>query len=185
MSRSSELQSLTVSEFIERGRAFCPVLAQHIKSHAVTWLLAIAMYMLIRANYRLAINQTPSLPYHLFLICLDERIETGVLVAFKWHNGTPYPDGYVFVKRLVASPGEIVIKKRRDFVVGNRTFIGKEIGLSKRTLFPNDELHNGKNTIQPGKYFVVGDHEYSLDSRYDLLGLVDESNVIGRAYPIF
>jgi conjugal transfer pilin signal peptidase TrbI len=32
---------------------------------------------------------------------------------------------------------------------------------------------------------VAGDHEYSLDSRYNLLGLVDEKDVIGRAYPIF
>jgi conjugal transfer pilin signal peptidase TrbI len=185
MSRSSELQSLTVSEFIERGRAFCPVLAQHIKSHAVTWLLAIAMYMLIRANYRLAINETPSLPYGLFLIHLDSRVKTGGLVAFKSHHIEPYPDGYIFVKRIVASAGDTVIKKRRDFVVGDRMLTGKEIGLSKRKLYSNDELHEGKNTIQPRKYFVAGDHEYSLDSRYDLLGLVDESDVIGRAYPIF
>jgi conjugal transfer pilin signal peptidase TrbI len=185
MSRSSELQPLTVSEFIERGRAFCPVLAQHIKSHAITWLLAIAMYMLIRANYRLAINETPSLPYNLFLIHLNDIVDTGGLVAFKSHHIEPYPDGYIFVKRIVASSGDTVIKKRRDFVVGDRTLVGKEIGLSKKRLYPNDELHEGKNTIQPGKYFVAGDHEYSLDSRYDLLGLVDENDVIGSAFPIF
>jgi conjugal transfer pilin signal peptidase TrbI len=112
-------------------------------------------------------------------------VETGGLIAFKWHNGTPYPDGYIFTKRLLASPGEIVTKKGRDFTVGAQTLVGKEIGLSLKKLFPNDELREGKNTIQLNKYFVAGDHEYSLDSRYSLLGLVDKKDVIGRAYPIF
>jgi conjugal transfer pilin signal peptidase TrbI len=62
--------------------------------------------------------------------------------------------------------------------------VGKEIGLSLKKLFPNDELREGKNTLQLNKYFVAGDHEYSLDSRYNLLGLVDKKDVIGRAYPI-
>ena len=76
-------------------------------------------------------------------------------------------------------------QKRQKFVVGDRTLVGKEIGLSLKKLFPNDELHEGKNTIQLSKYFVAGDHDYSLDSRYNLLGLVDKKDVIGRAYPIF
>lgn len=185
MSKFSEHQPLTVGQFIGRGRAFCPALAQHIKGHAITWLLAIAMYLLIHANYRLAVNQTPSLPYSMFLIRLDARVETGGFVAFKWHSGPPYPEGSIFVKRVAASTGDTVIKKRRDFVGVGLTLIGKEIGLSKKHLYPNDELREGKNTLPPRKYFVAGDHEYSLDSRYDLLGLVDEKDVIGRAYPIF
>ncbi len=103
-------------------------------------------------------------------------------------NGTtaiPIQTGTRLQNDLLASPGDIVTKKRRDFIVGDRTLIGKEIGLSLKKLFPNDELHEGKNTIQLNKYFVAGDHEYSLDSRYNLLGLVDKKDVIGRAYPIF
>jgi conjugal transfer pilin signal peptidase TrbI len=178
-------QPLTVDLFIERSKFFGPILLNHFKSHAITWALLAALYGVIHANYRLAINQTPSLPYRLFLISLDEKVETGGLIAFRWHNGAPYPDGYIFTKRLLAGPGDIVTRKGRDFTVGDRTLIGKEVGLSLRTLFPNDELHEGKNTLQLGKYFVAGDHEYSLDSRYNLLGLVDKKDVIGRAYPIF
>lgn len=185
MSTLNRDEPLTLNVFIEQTKTFGLILVNHLKSHSITWVLLISLYGVIHANYRLAINQTPSLPYTLFLICLDKKVENGGFIAFKWHNGDPYPDGYIFTKRLLASPGNIVTKKGRDFTVGDRTLIGKEVGLSLKKLFPNDELHDGKNTIQLGKYFVAGDHEYSLDSRYNLLGLVDEKDVIGRAYPIF
>ena len=185
MSALNNQHPITVDLFIERSKSFGPILLKHIKTHTVTWALLASLYGVVHANYRLAINQTPSLPYTLFLICLDEKVETGGLVAFRWHSGEPYPDGYTFTKRLLAGPGDIVTKKGRDFIIGDRTLVGKEVGLSLKKLFPNDELHEGKNTIQINKYFVAGDHEYSLDSRYNLLGLVDKNDVIGRAYPIF
>jgi conjugal transfer pilin signal peptidase TrbI len=185
MSALNNQQPLILDLFIERSKAFAPLLVKHLKSHAITWALFVSLYGVIHANYRLAINQTPSLPYTLFLICLDDTVETGGYIAFEWRHGEPYPDGITFTKRLLAGPGEIVTKKGRDFIIGDRTLVGKEVGLSLKKLFPNDELHEGKNTIQLDKYFVAGDHEYSLDSRYDLLGLVDKNEVIGRAYPIF
>ena len=185
MSTLNRDEPLTLNVLIERTNAFGLILVNHLKSHAITWILLVALYGVIHANYRLAINQTPSLPYTLFLICLDKKVETGGFIAFKWHNGDPYPNGYIFTKRLLAGPGNIVTKKGRDFTVGDRTLVGKEVGLSLKKLFPNYELHDGINTIQVDKYFVAGDHEYSLDSRYNLLGLVDEKDVIGRAYPIF
>lgn len=175
----------TFAIFVARSKTFGPILLLHIKSHVITWALLCALFVIIKANYRLAINQTPSLPYSLFLIRLNSNVETGGMIAFRWHNGKPYPDGYTFVKRLLASPGDIVIKNGRDFTVGNHRLVGKEIGLSLRKLFPNDELAEGVNALPINKYFVAGDHEYSLDSRYTLLGLVDKKDVIGRAYPIF
>lgn len=184
MSALNDQQPLMLDLCIERSKAFGPVLVKHLRSHAITWVLLISLYGVAHANYRLAMNQTPSLPYTLFLICLNDTVETGGFIAFKWHNGDPYPDGYTFTKRLLAGPGDVVTKKGRDFVVGDRRLVGKNIGLSLKKLFPNDELREGKNTLQRNKYFVAGDHEYSLDSRYNLLGLVDKKDVIGRAYPI-
>jgi conjugal transfer pilin signal peptidase TrbI len=181
MSQSTEQEAGIAA----KTRSFGSLLLKHTKSHGITWILLVLLYTIFHANYRLAINQTPSLPYTLFLICLNDTTETGGFIAFKWHNGKPYPDGYTFVKRLLAGPGDTVTKNGRDFKVGNTELTGQEVGLSKRILFPNDELHEGKNTIQLGKYFVAGDHEYSLDSRYSLLGLVDKKDVIGRAYTIF
>jgi conjugal transfer pilin signal peptidase TrbI len=185
MLSSNNKQSLTLIVFFERSKSFVPILVKHFKQHAITWALLVSVYSVVQVNYRLAINQTQSLPYTLFLICLDKTVETGGFIAFRWHNGAPYPDGYTFIKRLAAGPGDIVTKKGRDFILGNRILIGKEKGLSLKELYPNDELRDGVNTIQLNKYFVAGEHDYSLDSRYNLLGLVDKKDVIGRAYPIF
>lgn len=178
-------QRLTLDCFVKNCRSFAPILLSHLKRYGITYLLVWMLYVVIHANYRLSYNETPSLPYTWFLIHLNETVETGEFIAFNWHSGPPYPDGITFVKRLAAAPGEIVSKKGRDFVVGGRTLVGKKRGLSLKPLFANDELQEGKNTLPLGKYFVAGDHEYSLDSRYNLLGLVDKSDVIGRAYPIF
>ena len=180
-----ENEPLTLKLFIDRSKSFGPILLTHIKRYAITYALMVMLYGVVHANYRISYNETPSLPYTWFLVCLNETVDTGGFIAFRWHGGEPYPDGIIFVKRLVASPGEIVTRNGRNFTVGERTLLGKAVGLSRRKLYPNEELHDGKNTIQLGKYFVAGDHEYSLDSRYNLLGLVDKKEVIGRAYPIF
>jgi conjugal transfer pilin signal peptidase TrbI len=86
MSTLNNSQPLTLDLFIERSKSFWPILVRHIKSHAITWGLLIALYGVVHANYRLCINETPSLPYTLFLICLNDTVETGGLIAFKWHQ---------------------------------------------------------------------------------------------------
>ncbi len=176
---------LVKSQAYQQSRLFIPKLSRHIRVHGLAWLLLLVVLMLVQANYRLAVNRTPSLPYSVFLICLNDQVETGGLVAFRWHHGKPYPDGMVFIKRLLASPGDPVIKSGRDFQVGQTLLYGKTVGMTGRKLSPNNQLQEGLNTIPLGQYFVAGDHEYSLDSRYSLLGLVDQKDIIGRAYPIF
>lgn len=181
MSRSSEL----VITGLRRTRAFTPKLLRFVRLHGLSWLLLLALAEVIQANYRIAVNRTPSLPYSFYLICLNDAVETGGFIAFHWHNGKPFPDGTVFTKRLLAATGDKVTRHGRDVTVGDVTLHGKAYGITGRRLFPNDQLREGDNIIPPGKYFVAGDHEYSLDSRYGLLGLVDQKEVIGRAYPIF
>ncbi len=172
-------------EWLKRLTSFGWLLIKHLKSHAITWLLFVALYQIFSINYTLGINLTPSLPYKLFLIGKNEKVESGEFIAFTWHGGKPYRNGAVFVKRLLASPGDSVVKNGRDFIVGTRVITGKREGLKGKILFPNNELIDGRNIIQLGKYFVAGDHEYSLDSRYSALGLVDKKDVVGRAFPIF
>lgn len=178
-------KSLSIKIFKELSKSFFFLLIKHLRSHAVTWVLVISIYLIIHENYRLAINQTPSLPYTLFIIELNHMVKDGGYVAFKWHNGEPYPNGYTFIKRLVAKPGETVTRKGTDFIIGDLVLVGKNIGLSKINLYPNKQLKEGENIIPFNKIFVAGDHEYSLDSRYSLLGLVDNNDIIGNAYPIF
>jgi conjugal transfer pilin signal peptidase TrbI len=161
------------------------LLVRHLKSQWLTWLLLFTLYGVIHANYRLVFNQTPSLPFTLLVIALHEPVEAGEYLAFIWHHGPPYPTGHTFVKQVLAGPGDTVIRSGRNFKVNERTLVGQTIGLSLKPLYPNDELSEGTNTIGFNHYFVAGTHKYSLDSRYNLLGLVHKRDVIGRAYPLF
>ena len=179
---SASTESLHLNQKVKR---FAPLLLGHVRVYWITYVLVAVLATVIQANYRLAINRKPSLPYHGFLICLNDTVVRDGLVAFRWHHGKPYPDGMIFTKRLLAVPGDVVIREGRNFRIGKTVLEGKPYGMTGRTLYPNDQLQEGANTIPLGKYFVAGDHEYSLDSRYSLLGLVDSNEVIGRAIPLF
>jgi conjugal transfer pilin signal peptidase TrbI len=140
--------------------------------------------MLVLNNYRLMFNVTESLPYKVFLIKVDDHVSTGDFVAFHLH--TPqYPDGFEAVKRVLASPGENVFRHDHEFIIGDRHLAAKTEGIISKHLTPNLELVEGENTLAAQRYFVAGDHEYSLDSRYDKPGLIHQADIFGRAIPLF
>ena len=178
-------QSSSGNEFLNGCRNLMPLLGRHLQSHSLTWVLFALLLMVVGYNYRLGINETQSLAFKVFLIRVNSTLKTGDYVSFRWYGGKPYPDGIWFTKRILAGPGEVVVKQGRNFRAGSRILIGKTMGLTHTPLFPNDQLQEGINVLPPGQYFVAGDHEYSLDSRYHLVGLVDESLIVGRAYPLF
>ncbi|WP_347990200.1 S26 family signal peptidase [Methylomonas sp. AM2-LC] len=178
-------KNFTPEIFLQEAKIFWPKLRLHFRLNWLVWILIASLYFVVHLNYRLVFNETPSLPYTLFLVRYGENVKTGQVIAFNWHGGKQYPDGIMFAKRLVASQGEVVVRHGRDFSIGDLTLVGKEHGIYTRDLYPNNQLQEGSNVIPIGKYFVAGDHEYSLDSRYSLLGLVDEKDVVGRAYPIW
>ncbi len=179
------MSTSSLEHFSVKAGLFLPEVGRHVRTHWAAWALLVALGSITQANYRLCLNMSPSLPNTLFVIKLNDRIVQGGYVAYAWHGGGPYPAGMTFVKRVLAGPGDNVTRRGRDYVAGGRTLVGKARGMTGRALFPNEALKEGLNILPPSRYFVAGDHEYSLDSRYSLAGLVHEDEVIGRAYPIF
>jgi conjugal transfer pilin signal peptidase TrbI len=175
---------LAFADYWQRCASFMPLLLGHFKTHLLAWVFAALAFCLFQANYRVGVNLTPSLPFKLFLIHFNEPVGVGDYVAFHWHGGPPYPDGIVFTKRVAGAAGDRVFRVGRQFAVNGQTFFAKEYGMTGRPLNPAN-LPEGASTIPHGKYWVMGTHEYSLDSRYELLGLVDGKYMVGRAYPIF
>ena len=167
-----------------RALGFARLLAGHLRRQGLAWGLAILVFALFETNYRLGINVSDSLPQTLFLIHLNEPVGRGDYAAFRYHGGPPYPDGTIFVKRVGAAPGDPVVRAGRHFTIGGVALYAQEWGLTGAHLFPNP-LPEGESTIPPGKLFVMGSHEYSLDSRYSQLGLVDQADLVGRAHPLF
>lgn len=164
---------------------FLGLMAGHLRRQWPAWLLLVALCQLAAANYRLGHNATPSLPQKWFLIHLNEPVtDNGQYLAFRWHGGPPYPDGIIFTKRVAGRFGDRVERDGRHFAVNGLAFRALEFGMTGRRLDPFD-LGEGTTVIPRDKYWVYGTHEHSLDSRYSLLGFVDQQDVVGRAYPIF
>ena len=81
----------------------------------------------------------------------------------------PTDQKLLYVKRIVATPGDIVEVNQSEVIVNDR------ILYNANQLMPLKEIK-----IPSGYYFVMGDNKgVSYDSRQ--FGLVPESNIIGRA----
>lgn len=149
------------------------------------WLLYAAMAcvaLVLHAHFRIGVNVSPSLPYRLFLVALDQRpTKVGDLVSFEWQRSTFYEPHAWFTKRVAAVGGQrITVKDRKVFVDGE--FVAYAKTHSKRGV-PLEPISEG--VIPAGALFVLTPHEDSLDSRYSVTGLVEPARVIGRAHVLF
>lgn len=140
----------------------------------------------LRDQYKVVWNLSESLPQHLFVIEMGVKPQKGDLVAFKWVKDdstpmNPYPYGTTFVKILEGVPGDVIVERNREFFID-----GKSLGFAKQLSKKGHQLNLGHvGVIPPASYYVRGTHRDSLDSRYDLLGLVSEKDILGRAFAVF
>jgi len=145
----------------------------------VLWIAAV--YLAFGRAYLIAFNLTESLPGTLFLIERDTLPDRGDLVAFRWQANWPYPQGSLFVKRLIGMPGSIVSARDRDFFVD-----GDPVGRAKEKARTGEALEIGSvGTIPEAQYYVAGEHPDSLDSRYRLTGWIARQQIVGRVHRIF
>ena len=167
-----------------KAESFSGLLVRHVKKHLPAYLLVAVCYHLFKANYLIGWNETPSLPFTLFIIHKNEPVNNGDYAAFRWHGGHPFPDGSLFTKRVIGSQGDTVVRTGQSFTVNRQTFVAKDHGMTGKALFPNP-LPEGASIVPPDRYWVAGTHEYSFDSRYSQVGFIKQEDVVGRAYPIF
>lgn len=201
---------VTVVEFGLKAQVWWRDLAKPWLAKWWSGLVAFAATLLIASHYvTLAINVTPSLPHHVYLVMKQEKsVGPGQFVAFNLLVETgPYPAGLTFVKQVAGVPGDAVrIGEKRDFTVvpargaaglipgangevqaareAVQVGVAKEVGSVGR--MAGKELKLGfEGVIPEGKLFVRGWHTDSLDSRYAVMGLIDQSQVVGRAIVLF
>jgi len=140
-----------------------------------------AAYLAFGRAYLVAFNLTESLPGTLFLIQKGTLPNRGDLVAFRWQANWPYPQGSLFVKRLIGVPGSVVNAIGRDFFVD-----GRPVGRAKERARTGELLEIGAvGTIPEAHYYVAGEHPDSLDSRYRLTGWITRQQIVGTAHRIF
>ena len=145
------------------------------------FLWIVAAHLAFGRAYLIAFNLTESLPGTLFLIQKGTLPDRGDLVAFRWQANWPYPQGSLFVKRLIGVPGSVVSASGRDFFVDEQP-----VGLAKERASTGETLEIGSvGTIPEAYYYVAGEHPDSLDSRYRLTGWVARQQIVGTAHRIF
>jgi len=115
------------------------------------------------------------------------KYEKGDYVAFEYHSGglrlsIEKIEGKILVKRIACMPGELL---RVDVVKRTVYCSGKMIAKAKERFLNGSEapifVYKGK--VPEGKYFVLGDHKDSYDSRY--WGFVDFGELKGKVIPVF
>lgn len=141
----------------------------------LTWLLS--------PYYRIAINETHSLPGHVYIIKRGVLPKRGDLITFRLPmSGVKYyPPGYQFTKIAKGVAGDRVEYRGREVFIN-----GEKIGIAKEYSQKGEPLELGfSGVIPPGHYFAWTPHKDSYDSRYRDIGLVSPEQVIGSAVPVF
>lgn len=136
------------------------------------WMIALSMGATLLVPFmqatELQINRTASLPHGIFLVVKGMPYQKGDLVSVRGHP-TAYFGPMTVTKRVTAVAGESVP------MMPYYNWETKE----------GKPLHPLKDpSIPPGHLFLSAPHRDSFDSRYEEFGLVRETCVIGRAFPL-
>ena len=158
----------------------------HFERRAVFYLVAMALIAVFGHYFFLTINLTTSLPGTVFLIEKHVHPKKGDLAAFVYGGGGPYPKGAFFLKILTGAQGDVVSAK--DLGHGYHAFFvnGKFVGRAKPYSSTGKPLTIGPTGVLPaGAYYMAAPNPDSLDSRYNWVGWVKDSQIVGRGIRIF
>lgn len=145
-------------------------------------LLLVAVFVAISNRWFIySINVTHSLNGTVYVIRKGEQVKKGDYVGFRWKGDQLYSSGATFVKIVSGVPGDNVSLDGRKVYVN-----GKFIGIAKEKSARGIPLEPIKPTIiKDGEIFVSTPAKDGYDSRYERVGLIKESAILGKAYELF
>jgi len=158
---------------------------RHLSTLGPACLWLFALWVMFGRYFVVSINLSDSLPGRLYLIQKGTIPRLNDLAAFQYQGGGPYAAGTRFLKLVKGVEGAQVTAVSydtgfSDFYV-NGSFVGRAKPLSQSGM----PLNPGPTgTIPPHHYYMSAPNPDSLDSRYALVGWVDEKSIIGRAIEI-
>ena len=158
------------------------VIYEHLRRRYPGYLLLLLLQLAFTHYFELAINVSDSLPGTLYVIQKGTQPTKCGYAAFYYRSDFLYHPGSHFLKRVAGQAGDIVTARGNKYHV-NGKFVG-EARTTTRNGFSIEPLaHTG--IIPAGRYYMMADNPYSLDSRYAVVGLVASSQIIGAAYRVF
>ena len=145
--------------------------------------LLLGIFLFTKNVGYIGLNYSESLPTLIFYVDRLSRegtFQRGDYLVFH-HPGDRFVKEMDMVKKLICLPGDVLTVDRNS-----RKFYcnGSFIGTAKQTTRKGEPapLFIWNGAIPEGKYFVMGIHPDSYDSRY--YGFVSQERIIGKAYPL-
>ena len=138
-------------------------------------------FKIIFPEYSLAINVTRSIKGFIFIINKNEMPNINNIAAFRAPKNS-LENRFTFIKIIKGVSGDIVtVENNKDFFI-NGIYVGsaKKNSNNQKKLIPSSA-----GIIPKNYYFMSGTNVFSFDSRYKQIGLINEKNIIGRAYRVF
>jgi conjugal transfer pilin signal peptidase TrbI len=133
-------------------------------------------YFIENPPFGIRLNQTPSLPYKLFLSCSSRSPKKYDYVTLH-HSSSPN----LLVKQIIGFPGDQIIQLNEHIFVGHHD-CGKALPFTSSGM-PISPIE--AHTIPEGYLFVHAPHPESFDSRYQEFGLVQLSQLQEVLWPIY
>lgn len=192
LSPTMDAQRLSPAEYL----ALCWT---HFKAHWHQYCVPVVAVLLLQTVVRLDVNYTDSLPDHVFLTIKGWKagLKHGdyVTYAFPSENPvSPFRKGDHMVKMIAGVGGdEVRMTDGGDFYIraaGTTTLLpedlGHPVGKAKPVSRTGKPLEHGPVGVIPqDSYYVYAPHKDSLDSRYAMVGWVQDRDLIGRTFPLF
>jgi conjugal transfer pilin signal peptidase TrbI len=128
---------------------------------------------------RVDITQQNSLPQKFWITYSDINKDTEYILFIPPKSKYIESDAK-YLKKISCKEGDYLTVKQRDYFCNNK-YIGTASEFDGN--MNKIEYFEFNGIIQNGKYFVIGSHPLSHDSKY--FGFVDKSQILRKAEPLF
>ncbi len=147
--------------------------------------IAAVLLMWFFHHYQFMVNVSESLPYRYWIVALKKLPQRGDYVCFRLPSALTKEYGFsktvTLTKQVLGVFGDTVTQKGRDFYINNQY-----VGSAKTHSLEGEVLTLGPSgLIKPGYYYVGSEHPDSFDSRYEKMGWVHQTQLVGVAYPLW
>lgn len=171
---------------------------RELRTHWKKIVLPVLAVLFMQLFVRLDINYTESLPHHAYLTFKGShwKLERGDYAAFAFpteHPVSPFRKGDHMMKIVIGVPGDtVVVNQDRSIQIlssdspGEALMGGIRAGIAKahsKSGRPLNHIEGGQ--IPAGRYYMYAPHRDSLDSRYEIVGLIGQQDILGYSIPLF
>jgi conjugal transfer pilin signal peptidase TrbI len=137
------------------------------------------------SHYQFYVNVSPSLPQKYWIVALQKKPKREDYVCFRAAPDIALQNAFsqdvTMTKQVLGVVGDTVTREGRDFYIN-----GQYIASAKTHSLKGEPLKVGlTGTLKTGQYYVSTPHKDSFDSRYEKMGWLEQSQIIGVAYPLW